>query len=177
MCKQNIKLHTLNFHCFTDMTKGLHPDIISYPLPKLNVTPEDNKYAYKKEVGLCDDNLGGLKEHRVLFFDLDVVIVSEIDSLITYPKNNEFIIIKDYNKNSDEIGNASCYSWVVGTLGNIKKDFEENPQKWIKRFYTASQEYLSFKVIEKFGKLHFYPKEWVVSYKNNCIPPFLFKIF
>jgi hypothetical protein len=177
MCKKNIHLHTLNFHCFTDRSEELHKDILVHSLPILNVAPEDNKYSYKKEAALCDDNLGELKGLRVLFFDLDVVITDEIDSLITFPQNDEFIITKDWNKNSDKVGNASCYSWVVGTLGSIKTDFEETPQKWVKKFYTASQEYLSFKVIEKFGKLNFYPKEWVVSFKSNCMPPFYLRYF
>ncbi len=179
MCKQNIHLHTLKFHCFTDETHGLHSDIITHQLPVLNIEPKyiNDKYNHKKEVGLCDDNLGMLKGERVLFFDLDVVIIDEIDSLISFPQNDEFVIIRDWLKNSNKIGNASCYSWVVGTLGSIKTDFEDNPQKWIKAFPRATQEYLSLKVIEKFNSLKFYPEEWAVSFKRKCIPPFYLRYF
>jgi hypothetical protein len=177
MIKSNIKKHNLNFYCFTDSSEGLNKDIIVKPLPILNVKPEDNKYYYRKEVGLCDDNLGGLQGQRVLFFDLDVIITDEIDSLFEYPKNDEFVIINDWTTSGNKVGQASCYSWVVGTLGFIKKDFEKEPQKWIKKFYTASQEYLSYKVIERFGKLNFWPEEWMSSFKFSCLPIWFLRPF
>lgn len=178
MCHKNISKYELKFHCFTDNNEGLHSNILAHPLPVLNIPAHENKYSYKKEVGLCDDNLGNLNGKRVLFFDLDVVIVSEINTLIEFiTKDNEFYIIRDWNKNNGKIGNASCYSWIVGTLGTIKEDFEKEPSKWTNKFYTASQEYLSYKVIEKFGKLNFFPKEWIVSFKNDCIPPFYLRYF
>ena len=54
------------------------------------------------------------------------------------------------------MGQATCYSFVVGTLGSIKKDFETNPDAVIQKFGTASQEFLSEKVIQLYGKLHFF---------------------
>lgn len=177
MVRRNVKKYTLKFYCFTEDGLGLNKDIIVKPLPVLNVSPEDNKYYYRKEAGLCDDNLGGLKGQRVLFFDIDVVITGELDSVFAYPTKDEFVIINDWATSGTHVGQASCYSWVVGTLGFVKKDFERQPKKWVKKFYTASQEYLSYKVIERWGKLNFWPSEWMSSFKFSCLPVWFLRPF
>lgn len=177
MVKRNVKEHALNFYCFTDRSEGLHRDIIAKPLPHLNVRPEDNKYAYRKEAGLCDDDLGGLRGQRVLFLDLDVVITDSLDEMIDYPSDDDFVIINDWNTSGDHVGQASCYSWKVGTLGFVKEYFEAHPQDVMKRFRTASQEYLSWKVIERWGRLHFWPHEWCRSFKAHALPVWFLRRF
>ena len=80
MVKRNSSYH-INFYCFTEDSNGLHEDIIIKPLPVLHTTKEyQEKYAYRKEAGLCDDELGGLKGQRVFFFDLDMVFISNLYS-------------------------------------------------------------------------------------------------
>jgi len=167
-----IKRHTsfdIDFYCFTEIAEGLSPDIIVKPLPVLNVAPEDNKYAYRKEAALCDDQLGGLNGQRVFFFDLDSLIVGNLDEFFRYPQGDKFYIINDWHTKGNHVGQASCYSWVVGTLGFVKQYFEEHPKEMIARFYTASQEYLSYKVIEKFGSLNFWPENWFRSFRYHCM--------
>jgi len=177
MVKRNISGHRLHFYCFTEIAEGLDDGIIVKPLPQLNVRPEDNKYAYRKEAALCDDNLGGLKGRRVLFFDLDVVITGSLDEMVDYPQGDEFVIIKDWNSWGSRVGQASCYSWKVGTLGFIKDYFEAHPEEVIKQFGTASQEYLSSKVIEKQGHLKFWPKQWCRSFKVHALPVWFLRRF
>jgi hypothetical protein len=172
MVKRNTSFD-VDFHCFTDDAEGLTPDIRVHPLPVLDTQEEyKTKYAYRKEAGLCDDNLGGLKGKRVFFFDLDVVIVDNLDELFSYPKDEGFYIIKDWNSKSNRVGQASCYSWVVGTLGYVKEYYEKHPKEVVDRYFTASQEYLSDKVIEKFGKLNFWPEKWFCSFRFHCMPKF-----
>lgn len=172
--------YDINFFCFTDSAIGLDRNIIAKPLPKLKNLAKVNFALYLKEAGLCDDNLGGLGGQRVLFFDLDVLIVDNIDSFFELPKDEEFYIIKDWNSCGRNVGQASCYSWKVGTLGFIREYFEKNYRKVYKKYRTASQEYLSAKIIEKYGKLNFWPGSWCRSFKVHCLPtpfiPFLRKI-
>lgn len=164
--------YSVNFYCFTDNSNGLNENIIVKPLPNMNV--KQLKYAYQKEAGLCDDNLGDLKGQRVLYFDLDVLMVDNIDLFFEYPEGDKFYIINDWNTKGNSVGQATCYSWVVGTLGYIKEDFEKDSESIYKKFYTASQEYLSSKVIEKYGKLNFWPDSWVRSFRFHCLPnPFI----
>jgi hypothetical protein len=163
----------VDFYCFTEDSEGLDENIIVKPLPILDTKEEyQTKYAYRKEAGLCDDNLGDLKGERVFFFDLDVVMVGNIDDLLNYPEDEKFYIINDWNSKGEDVGQATCYSWVVGTLGYIKEYYEENPEEVVDKFYNASQEYLSAKVIEKYGKLNFWPDSWFCSFRFHCMPKF-----
>lgn len=177
MVLRNTAAHAVRFYCFTEIAEGLEEGIIVKPLPAMKVPPEDNKYAYRKEAGLCDDDLGGLRGQRVLFFDLDVVITGSLDEMIDFPQGDEFVIINDWNTRGDRVGQASCYAWRVGTLGFVKHYFEQHPKAVVKRFGTASQEYLSSKVIEKWGKLNFWPQAWCRSFKVHALPVWFLRRF
>lgn len=176
MIKRNTSFD-IDFYCFTDRPEGLTPDIIAKPLPKLNVAPEDDKYSYRKEAALCDDNLGGLNGQRVFFFDLDSLIVGNLDDFFRYPEGDKFYIINDWHTKGNTVGQASCYSFVVGTLGFVKSYFEAHPKEVIAKYYTASQEYLSAKIIEQFGHLNFWPAEWFCSFRFHCIPIWPLRFF
>ncbi|MDX1680717.1 MAG: hypothetical protein R3242_08300, partial [Akkermansiaceae bacterium] len=126
---------------------------------------------------LCADNLGGLQGQRVFFFDLDVLITGSLDELFRYPEGKQFYIINDWNTKGDHVGQASCYSFVVGTLGFIKKAFEENPLAILDQYGTASQEYLSAMVIKHIGPLNFWPEEWFRSFRYHCLPHPLLRWF
>jgi hypothetical protein len=170
MIKRNTSF-PIEFHLFSNETlPALDSEIIKHPEPSMNISPEHNKYAYRKEAGLCADNLGGLNGQRVFFFDLDVLIMDNLDELFTYPEDDKFYIINDWNTKGDHVGQATCYSFVVGTLGFIRAAFEKNPAPILKEFGTASQEYLSSMVIKKFGKLNFWPEKWFQSFRFHCLP-------
>jgi len=165
--------YKVDFYCFTENPEGIDENIIIKPLPVLNTLKEyQTIYAYRKEAALCEDNLANLKNQRVFFFDLDIVIIDNLDELFDYPQNDKFYIVKDWNSKGDSVGQASVYSWVVGTLGYIKEYFEQNPKKVVDEFYNASQEYLSSKVIEKEGGLNFWPENWFCSFRFHCMPKF-----
>jgi len=176
MIKRNTSF-PIDFYCFTDNAKGLSEDIIVRPMTTLNVPKEENRYSYRKEAGLCDDNLGGLNGQRVFFFDLDSLIIGNLDEFFLYPEGDKFYIINDWHSRGDKVGQASCYSWVVGTLGYIKKYFEEHPREVTDKYFTASQEYLSAKVIERFGALNFWPKNWFCSFRFHCLPKWPFRFW
>lgn len=159
------------FHVFSnEKLPGLHPAIVKHPEIPMAISPEDNRFAYRKEAGLCDDNLGGLQGQRVFFFDLDVLIMDNLDDLFSFPENDNFYIINDWNTHGDHVGQATCYSFVVGTLGYIRDTFEKNPKNIIQKYGTASQEYLSAMIIKKHGKLNFWPEQWFKSFKYHCLP-------
>lgn len=176
--KRNTTLD-VDFYCFTENSKQLEKDIIVKPLPSLNVAKKYQRSQYLKEAALCDDNLGGedLNGKRVFFFDIDTLIVGNLDELFLMPQNDEFYIIKDWKHPQGNVGQASCYSFVIGTLGFIKKYFEENADEVWGKYYTASQEYLSAKIIEKYGHLNFWPENWSRSFRFHCMPNPLLRHF
>ena len=177
MIKRNTTF-PINFYLFSnEKLPRLNPAIIKHPEIPMKIAPEDNRYVYRKEAGLCDDNLCDLKGQRVFFFDLDVLIVDNLDDLFSYPKNNSFYIINDWNTRGSHVGQATCYSFVVGTLGYIRENFEKNPKKIIQKYGTASQEYLSAMVISKYGSLNFWPESWFKSFKYHCLPAGILRHF
>ncbi len=162
--------HTIRFHIFTNEPLPLlAPGIVRHPEPGLLTDVDHSRYNYRKEAALCDEHLGGLEGKRVFFFDLDVLIVGNLDPLFKYPKDDKFYIINDWNTRGNHVGQASCYSFVVGTLGEVKSYFEKNSHDIIKKFGTASQEYLSEMVIRKQGKLEFWPDTWCKSFRFHCL--------
>lgn len=177
MVARNLHRHELRFHCFTEISEGLREEVIVHPLPLVGCAPGDLKHGYRKEVGLCDDDLGGLRGQRVMFFDLDVVITGALDEMVEFPSGDDFVIIKDWNTRGDHVGQATAYSFRVGTLGFVKTYFEANAQEVVAKYTTASQEYLSSKVIEKWGKLKFWPEAWCQSYKFTVLPPWYLRPF
>jgi len=170
MIKRNTSLPIV-YHLFSnEALPSLNPEIVQHPEPAMDIAPEHNRYAYRKEAGLCADTLGGLTGQRVFFFDLDVLIMDNLDELFRFPQDDKFYIINDWNSRGDQIGQATCYSFVVGTLGYVRTAFEADPEAIIRKFGTASQEYLSAKVIEKFGQLNFWPDAWFRSFRFHCLP-------
>ena len=161
----------ITFHLFTNENlPDLNPAIVIHPEPGENECIYQASYNYRKEAALCDDSLGGLTGQRVFFFDLDVLIMNNLDDLFSYPEGNQFYIINDWNSRGNKVGQATCYSFEVGTLGYAKDNFEANSNAVIQKFGTASQEYLSDQVIKKFGKLNFWPESWCQSFRFHCLP-------
>jgi hypothetical protein len=58
----------------------------------------------------------------------------------------------------------------VAPLQYITDYMEENFEAVQAKFKTASQEYLSSKVIEKYGALTFWPAEWCRSFQFHVMP-------
>lgn len=165
----------IKFYCFTENYNNIDDSIICLPLPttKLEGIYENVHHNYcwlYKTAGLSKNNLADLEGKRVFFFDLDVIITGNLDSLFEYPLFQDFYIINDWNTNGDHVGQASFFSFVVGTLGYLTDDFEKNHNKIMQKYNTASQEYLSDMVVQKYGKLNFWPDELIRSFKYHCLP-------
>ena len=104
------------------------------------------------------------------FFDLDVLITSDLDELFTYSREDRFYIINDWNTRKNLVGQASCYSFIAGSLAWIKEAFDADPESVIKQFGTASQEYLSHMILQRDGALNFWPDAWFKSFRFHCLP-------
>ena len=65
----------------------------------------------------------------------------------------------------------------MGTLGYIKQYFEQNYKSVIEHYFTASQEYLSDKVLEKYDQLNFWTEHWCRSFKQHCLPNWYLRYF
>lgn len=171
MVARNVNDRDVRFHCFTDDAAHLDPRIYVHTLPVLNVAdPRDIRHGYRKEAGLCDDGLGGLAGRRVLFLDLDVLVTGDLAPLIDFATGDEVVMIDDWNSRPGTVGQASCYSWRVGTLGAIKRDFEARPNEIVRHYETACQEWLTDEIRRRGPGLKFWPRDWCRSFKLHALP-------
>jgi hypothetical protein len=171
MVRRNVQSHELRFYCFTDNAEGLHPNIYARPIPEIRPAGDAPIKNIYRKLALCDDDLGGLGGQRVLFLDLDVLVVDELDTMLAWPQGDDFVIINDWHTPGTRVGQASCFSWRVGTLGQIKSDFESRPGNIIEQYHTACQRYLSDMVRATHEGLHFWPERWCKSFKFHALPP------
>ena len=154
MCKRHCSLN-FNFACLTENPSGINPNINILPLPKAELYG----WWYKPYLFSQDFPLDG----NLLFFDLDIVIIKNIDNLWSFSPN-KFCIIKDFNRvnipNWNKM-NSSVFKLRKGSYPhvweNLKSDWKQTSrmhgdQDWIyKEMSTQSYE--------------FWPDDWIQSYK------------
>jgi hypothetical protein len=160
MVQRHLK-RPFRFVCLTDNNDGLNDAIESFPIPKLDI-PNGPERGWDKLLTFTSplyDLVG-----QVLFLDLDIVIVDDIDCFFEHEA--EFPIIKDWVK-KDLTGNSSVYRFTAGKHQDILDDFRKN-HALIRSQVRNEQEYLS-QFVEAQGKLTYWPDSWCKSFKYNCI--------
>ena len=164
MCKRNITL-PFKFIAFTDKTDGLGQNIDARPLPEMDLPP-DRERGWRKLSCFRDDiGLSG----RILFLDLDTVIVSNIDDYFLI--DGEFYVIEHWRPSKKHgIGETGVYRFEAGKNRDLYDYFMANMRK-VKAEYRHEQAYVT-DVLSKAGKLKFWPKKWMPSFKYNCMRPF-----
>lgn len=151
------------FVCFTDNPTGLDADIDAKPLP---VVRDAEKYGpFWRKLGIFSAPLADLRG-PVLWLDLDVVIVDSLDCLFDHP--GEFLIIKDFREESGpKHGNSSVVRFEAGAHGYLLDKFYADPES-VDAQFPGDQEFISTNVTSQ----AMWPKEWCVSFKKHCLPPF-----
>ena len=99
----------------------------------------------------------GLFEGRMLYFDLDVTTVGELDSIAHYPA--PFVAIKNWLRSPI---NSSVMAWDAGVADHVylnlaNEDIERlhGDQNWI---------------AEQMPHAEVFPREWCVSYRKSVVP-------
>ena len=126
-----VKRHTtvpFEFHCITDNATGLDTNIKSIMFPN---HPWIKTWWSKLWMFSPDMPLKG----NILFFDLDVIIHNNIDSLFTH-NPGKFMIIRDFNRcrvPDWKQSNSSCMRWEAGTMNHLYTDFVSNYERIMKQ--------------------------------------------
>jgi hypothetical protein len=153
MVSRNLSI-PYEFVCLTD---DKHPiDNV-----KSIVQPNGN---YRKQwwhkVHMFDSNLP--LSGRILYFDLDVVIIKNIDNLVLNIENS-FYGIRDFNRkfhpNWQQL-NSSVMSWIHGSQHDIYDQFLKNPNEAFKLY--GDQDWI-WKVAK--NRINFWNDQWIQSYK------------
>ncbi|MEP1767004.1 MAG: hypothetical protein ABJJ53_10275 [Sulfitobacter sp.] len=167
------------FICFTDDDTGLISDVETYPLPELGL-PEGNSDTRWQKLALFAPQLFDLTG-TALFLDLDQVIVGNMD--VFFEGGAPFRIIRDddlfrnkplraLNPQRDaflaSVGNSSVFRYEIGAHSYILENFIADPAAATENF-EISQQFQTAQLAEQ-GNLNYWPKDWCVSFKNDCVP-------
>jgi hypothetical protein len=155
MVERNLMI-SHQFICFTDDATGLNKNVNTINLPR---DPKIHgwwwkPYIFKKgHFGSGDTNL---------FFDLDMVIINNIDKLVNYMPG-EFLGLKDvsrvFKKFPPKLGSA-VLRWPSNSFSEIWDEMENNIDS-VKKFH-GDQDWI-WKCCK--NKIKFFPDEWIMSYK------------
>ena len=144
------------FYCFTDhvnMYDQVYGKIIYKDLPLKGYEGWWNKLQlFNKDIELEGVNL---------YFDIDVVILKNIDCFATYGDENSFSIIKDFNQPTP-IFNSSIMKWNNKTASFIWDEYDKNFGDYV--LYNTDQHVITKLITDK-DILKLYPDEWTFSYK------------
>ena len=168
----SIKRHTnkpTRLICFTDKNNGIIPDVITKPLPKIDL-PDTISLTPWRKLSVWQFPLHGL-QGDVLFLDLDLVITGNLDQFFDY-KPGRYCVIENWTQLGHNIGNTSCFRIPVGKYVSIFNNFEDDPIKIWKK-YHIEQTYISDKIKDQ----AFWPSEWCKSFKHNLLPKWPFRIW
>lgn len=151
------------FICFTDDVSGLNPDIETFPLP---VFPEpDWKYARYcsawRKLSLFETGLADIKG-RVLFLDLDVVVLSSLDAF--FEREAEFSMIENWYQPGR--GQASVMCFDRGSAAHLLNEYLADPETILQQ-YRTEQDFISDKLS---SESLFFPHEWCKSFKKHVMP-------
>ena len=167
------------FICFTDDARGLDPGIEAMPLPELGLPPGHGDTRWRK-LAIFRRDLAGLSG-TALFLDIDLVVVDDLQPFFDLP--GAFHIIRDddlfrpkplrrVNPSRDRflhsVGNSSVFRFEIGQHAYILDAYLADPSAATAR-YEISQQFQSAQLAAH-GNLHYWPKGWCVSFKNDCVP-------
>lgn len=166
MVQRNLSL-PFRFICLTEQATGLLPDINVLPLPNFAEPPPPYGTicsAWRK-LALFGDALPGVKG-KVLFLDLDVVIVDRIDALFAY--SDRFAIIENWYQRGRNVGQASGFCFTAGAHAALYQAYLDDPKRaWIE--YRTEQAFMTA-YLSRHGGFDFFPDAWFKSFKKHCMP-------
>jgi len=161
------------FICFTDDTSGIHPHIETREIPEIPLGSAAIWSGWRKLASLSP-KLG--IEGTVLFLDLDLVVMGNIDCFFTH-KPGEFCIIENWTQPGQNIGNSSVYRYEADKHHDIFDDFSKRHEEiYQDKIITNEQHYLTWEVAKK-HKVEFWPDEWCRSFKRHSLPNKLLRYF
>lgn len=151
-----------SFYCVTDDPQGLRDDVIPHLLPDDHFNGNWNKLM------TFQSNFLGLEGQLLVSFDLDLVIVDNIDFLAIDPEHDFKICGRTWVPGGVR-GNGSVYRLRVGSLTHVWENLDRDSKQVIDDYHTKTraggeQNYLN-SVIDNYT--HF-PDKKIVSFKRHC---------
>ena len=144
----------VQFYVITDSHKsGFDQHIKQIVITPLYKSWWNKVHMFRDDIGL---------EGTVIFMDLDVVILKNIDHLWEF-EGDAFVIIQDFNRcriQDYQVRNSSVMKFYAGNEVDMWHKFKNNPDK-IQSSYQGDQNY----VTAERKNCCIGPFEWIMSYK------------
>ncbi|WP_112874413.1 hypothetical protein [Paracoccus endophyticus] len=166
------------FICLTDDAAGLDAGIEALPLPDLRLPPGSGDTRWRK-LALFGRDLHGLAG-TALFLDLDLVVIGNLAPFFDHP--GAVCVIRDddlfrakplrrINPGRDRflhmVGNTSVFRWRIGAHPEVVETYQADPAA-AQAAYEHEQQMVS-DILNRQGKLTYWPRGWCVSFKNDCV--------
>lgn len=164
MVARNLTL-PFRFVCFTDNGEGVREEVEVMPLPEMDL-PDGAERGWRKLSTFKEDfPLDG----KILFIDLDTVIVDNIDDFFNI--GGDFFMIKHWAPSEKHgKGESAVYRYNSKIHHEIYDYFMSHIDE-VKNNFRHEQAFLT-DWMEKRNKLAFWPDAWTPSFKYNCMSPF-----
>ena len=160
----------IRFVCLTDDPAGIRPEVECLPFPELPLDPEVGRRWRK--LTLYSNPLHDLTG-LTLYFDVDLVILRNIDELLTYPGRCCMMQVWRPERFGQKVGNSSVVRLIAGQQSHIIDRFLTKPHRYWDDNYTLEQRFVS----ETAEDVTFYPVEWLASFKDTLPRNGLIKFF
>lgn len=162
------------FVCLTDDGHGIDKGVEILPIPSVGLAPSQWFIGgVWPKIGLFDRSFHGLKG-RVLFVDLDMVVLRGLDAFFEIDK--PFVGLNagpGWGRGGlpTEFGSA-ILSFDIGAFGHVADYFRENKDDVIGSFRTEQ----AF-VASRIRPIAFWPEGWVLSFKRSLRRPLGVDVF
>lgn len=156
------------FICFTDDGAGIDAGVEILPLPEVRLLPGAPERGWRKLAVFAKEfhDITGW----VLFLDLDVILAGDLDAFFEHP--GDFCVIRDWHWKK-KCGNTSVFRFKAGAFPHLLENWERDAER-ISQQYRNEQEYVTAEV----GVTPvFWPVGWCRSFKADCIPKGLAKLW
>lgn len=169
MCARNLTI-PFKFVCYTDDGRGMLEQIDVRPLPEMDLPAGPERGWRKLSLFKKDIDLSG----RILFLDLDTVIVRNIDDYFTL--DGDVILIRHWRPSKKHgIGETGVYRFDAGTHPELYDYFMSHMDE-VKANFRHEQAYVC-DALSRQNKLSFWPSEWMPSFKYDCMRPWILGLF
>jgi hypothetical protein len=109
----------------------------------------------------------------VLFLDLDLVIVSSLDVFFEVGEADDVILTRNQTTPFERLGQTSLFRFPVGKLVPLQEKFRSDPQG-VADAFRFEQRFVSR---EAPGGIKFFPRKWVLHFRQDCRWPFPLNYF
>lgn len=177
MCVTNISF-PFDFFCYTDDPRGIDLNIHTIPYVDHGI---DN-IVYNKLYLFSDEIENYLPQNPRVYFDLDLIVKSNIDDILNNHTHNLTLIDAEWRRKHDygfptfhHPYNSSCMRWNKGEMQSIWRLFIQNPEYYMNKYHWGMDSFMFYEHKNAGVKIGYFPHRkfysflYGVDYAENII--------